>query len=151
MNYRDKLKKLYQSNKDPSLQNEYKKLRNEICSEIKEAKRQYFDKKLNTNNSKEAWSTAFHILNKPTNSFPHQMVIRNEVMSKPEELAEEMNKFFVNKITKLKEAQDIELETESASKELKQYLKYKSIVKEDSTFKLQEINDEEMKKLIKKM
>ena len=38
MKYRDKLKKSLQSNKDEEIHTEYKKLRNQICSEIKEAK-----------------------------------------------------------------------------------------------------------------
>ena len=89
MKYRDKLKKSLQSNKDEEIHTEYKKLRNQICSEIKEAKRKHFESKLNSNDSKEAWSTKFQILDKPRNSFPHQMVIKDKVISKPEEFADQ--------------------------------------------------------------
>ena len=108
MKYRDLLKQSWHNSGDEDTHSEYKKLRNQVSTEIKEAKRSYLKTNLNSENMKKSWSTVHKILQKPSIDFPQQMLIKNKLVTKPAELAEEMNHYFTNKIAKLKESSSTE-------------------------------------------
>ena len=94
MKYRDLIKKSYFESGDPDTFTEYKKLRNKICSKLKEAKKLYFQSQLNSKDTKKSWNMVHNLMNKPQNSFPQQMFIKDKIVTSPQELAEEMNEYF---------------------------------------------------------
>ena len=103
--YRDSLRKAWVSSGNEEIHQEYKTLRNKICNEIKKAKTDYYEKRLNSHDIKDAWLTTYKMLGQPTtNDFPQQMIINNKFETNPLKLAEEMNNFFVKKVTHLKES-----------------------------------------------
>ena len=64
-------------------------------------------------------------------------------------MATEVNKFFIDKIRQIKEELAPQNEGDDPMKELKHFIKNKTIPEEG--FKLQEVGEEDMKKLLKKM
>ena len=70
------------------------------------------------------------------------------MLSNPAEIATEVNKFFIEKIKKLKE-EFTASEDEDPVFDLKKYLSTKNIPKEG--FSLKELDDEDVKKLLKQM
>ena len=66
------------------------------------------------------------------------------MLSNPAEIATEVNKFFIDKIKKLKEEFKASKDEDPVS-ELKKYLSKKNIPREG--FSLKELNDEDVKKL----
>ena len=146
MKFRDLLKKSWHKSGDEEVHLEYKKLRNEICTEIKEAKKAYFETNLNSKDMKNSWSTVHKILQKPKNDFPQKMIIQNKLITKPAELAEEMNAYFTNKIAQLKENSDSETDTTEATKSLHTYLKKNN--KTNLHFEFEMVDDEQMYSIV---
>ena len=72
---------------------------------------------------KSSWATVHNILKKPNNDFPQKMIIRNKVLTKPVELADEMNKYFVGKIEELKVNSAVIDDEKEATETLVKYLK----------------------------
>ena len=73
------------------------------------------------------------------------MIFSGKLFSKPIDIANEMNKFFINKVKKLKNNSNTN--PEEALDGLRQFLKNKNIPADG--FQLKEISDDDMKKLIK--
>ena len=128
--------------------NQYKILRNLVVSKLKKAKKTYYSEKFNDNSAspKDLWKNAYEILGTSKSCFPRQIVINNSLVSKPIEMADGMNKYFLNKINKLKEDNQHEINFAAATSKLRNYLSKKNTT---SQFALKEITDEEMKDLIK--
>ena len=148
MKNRDELKVASASSGDQEQYSEYKKKRNEVTTKLKEAKTAYYREKFNENcNSGEMWKMTYQILGKFRSSFPSQMLFGQKLVSKPAEIANEMNRFFINKITELKS--NPAATGDDPLKELKKFLKSKAIP--ENNFKLRELNKAETLKLIKKL
>ena len=129
--------------------NRYKKKRNEVTMLLKSAEKDYHDKKFREeSSSKSVWSTAYEILGNQRTSFPSQILHCGRLISNPKEIAAEVNKFFVDKIRKLKE----EFETDEIQEpltELKTYLSKKNVPRDG--FNLKELDNNDMKKLLKNL
>ena len=128
--------------------NQYKTLRNLVVTKLKKAKSNYYRGKFEDNSTspKEIWKTAYSILGSSKSSFPSQIVINNQLISKPFDMASGMNQYFLNKIKKLKEENQEELDFTKSTEKLDNFLAGKHVPEK---FSLTEINDEEMKLLIK--
>ena len=90
-------------------------------------------------------STAYQILNKKRSDFPAQILVGKEILSKPILIATAMNNFFIDKIAKLKETPNDPSENPLA--ELGRFLAKQVIPA--SGFSFQELNEEEVIKLMK--
>ena len=128
--------------------NQYKVLRNLVVSKMKKAKINYYREKFNDNSAspKDLWKNAYQILGSSKSCFPRQIIINNKLVSKPIEMATGMNNYFLNKIRKLKQENDHEINFEEATRKLKAFLAKKNV---SAQFTLREINDDEVKALIK--
>ena len=148
MKERDLLKKSAASSGDPKVYEFYKKARNEVSTKLKTAKGDYYRSKFNENSedSKTLWSTAYQVLAKNRSDFPSQMLFGSTLLSKPIAIAEAMNLFFVDKISKLK---DVPKNNGEPLTELKRFLAKKKLPDEGFCFK--ELNENEILKLIKRL
>ena len=80
-------------------------MRNKVSTNLKNAKSKYYNNKFEESlNTKEMWKLSYQILGKSRSSFPSQMMFGHKLVSKPMEIAKEMNEYFINKIRKLKES-----------------------------------------------
>ena len=127
----------------------YKEKRNEVTSKLRTAKADYFRSKFSQDNQTpaEVWKSAFMVLGKTKSEFPSQLLIGQKLFSTPSLIAEEVNKFFINKIEKLK-SNSPEI-TQSPLIELRRFLADKSLPPEG--FSLKEISENETKKLLKSL
>ena len=83
---------------------EYKSMRNKVTAKLRTAKDEYFKEKFNEPDStpKEIWKTTYQVLGNNRSNFPSQVLINGKLESKPINMAEEMNNFFLAKISKIK-------------------------------------------------
>ena len=115
----------------------------------KNAEKEYYNKKFEEeNSSKTVWRTAYDVLGNHRTSFPSQILHCGQLISNPKEIATAVNKFFVDKIKKLKEEFEPN-ESDESLNELKDYLAKKNVPREG--FNLRELNDAEVKKLLKNL
>ena len=147
MKDRDKLKIEAAISGDKEKYSEYKAKRNEVSTNLKTAKSNYYGKKFEESlNTKEMWKMSYQILGKSRSSFPSQMMFGNKLVSKPMEIAKEMNLYFINKIKKLKERPRLNTDP---LKELRSYLLSKGDLKNKFKFKM--VDNDHIRKLIKKL
>ena len=112
---------------------EYKAKRNEVSANLKTAKSNYYGKKLEESmNTKEMWKMSYQIFGKSRSSFPSQMMFANKLVSKPMEIAKEINSYFIKKIQKLKGCPWLNTDP---LKELRNYLSSKGDLKNRFKFK----------------
>ena len=76
------------------------------------------------------------------------MMIGNKMVTKPQEMAEEMNRYFVEKIATLKQNSDERTDHTESLNELEEALKEK---KDKLKFELKTLNNKEMKTILKKL
>ena len=121
-------------------------INNQVSSLLKNLEKEHYGNKFNDENSttQNVWKTAYEVLGKFINSFPSQILHGGRLLSNPAEIATEVNKFFIDKIKKLKEEFKASKDEDPVS-ELKKYLSKKNIPREG--FSLKELNDEDVKKL----
>ena len=149
MKDRDTLKKI--AIKEGNIEDfeKYKRKRNEVSKLQKVAKTNYYRSKFEEEgSSKSIWRTSYEILGNHRSSFPAQILHAGKLMTKPLEIATEINKFFITKIKKLKD--DFEpVDNQDPLTELKTFLKKKNVPREG--FHLRELNTEDTKKLLKSL
>ena len=128
---------------------QYKSKRNEVSKMQKSAKAEYYDKKFESeSSSKTVWKTTYELLGNHRTSFPSQIMHSGKLISNPKEIATEVNEFFIQKIRKLKD--DFETsDDDEPLVELKSFLSKKNIPSEG--FNLKELNNVEVKKLLKNL
>ena len=82
-----------------------KLFRNEVTYQLRNAEKTYYHQKFDDKDatSGDIWKSAYTLLGTFRSSFPSQLVIFGNLVSKPINLATEMNKFFIQKISALKE------------------------------------------------
>ena len=147
MKQRDLLKKSAAQSGDTDTYKEYQKVRNEVTTKLKTAEAEYYRSKFKeTSDSKTLWTTAYQVLRKNRSDFPSQMMFGTKLLSKPLEIANAMNQFFVDKISKLKEEPR---RLDEPLTELKRFLATKYVPAEG--FKLKELSEGETLKLIKRL
>ena len=92
------------SNEEEEAWNNFRKLRNKINNQKKNDelryKRTLFE---NQDSSKNMWATVKSLMNWKQSGTPRQIVQDNKLFSKPKDVAEIMNKFFLSKIEKLRQ------------------------------------------------
>ena len=122
----------------------YKLKRNEISTKLKSAKAEYYKSKFSEDSLSpgDVWKTAFQLLGKSKSEFPSQILIGKKLLSTPAKIAEALNIFFVEKISKLKESEPPE---DDPLAELRTFLADKPI----PGFTLKELTEDEAAKLIK--
>ena len=127
----------------------YKQKRNEVTTRLKDAEVNHNKAKFSEDNlgSAEVWKSAKQILGANRSSFPTQILAEGKLISNPLEMAKAVNKFFLNKIIRLKE--DSKADHTTATKGLETYLESKDIPEEG--FKLRELNDVDVSRLVKKL
>ena len=147
MEERNKLKEIAAQTGDIDDFNSYKKKRNEVTMLLKTAEKVYSDKKIDEESSSQSvWKTAFSLLGNQRTTFPSQILHCGRLLSNPKVIAAEVNEFFVDKIRKLKEEFQPDCSKEPLV-ELKTYLSKKKVPEEG--FNLKELNDGDIKKLLK--
>ena len=85
--------------------NEYKRLRNQVNNRLKFEKSNYSRKKLKECNSnpKETWQCVKSLLAWSSGGPPTQLVSNGSLLTKPSDLSETMNSYFINKVKKLRQ------------------------------------------------
>ena len=126
--------------------NLYKVKRNEVSTKLKSAKVEYFKSKFSDDSLSpgDVFKTASQILGKSQSEFPSQILIGQKLFSTPTTIAEAMNKFFVEKIAKLKDTEPIE---DDPLEELRNFLSDKTA----PGFTFRELTEEDTGKLIKSL
>ena len=148
MEERDTLKEEAANTGDKETYQKYKMKRNEVSTLMKSAESNHHKEKFSNHQEdpKETWKAAYQILGKSRCDFPSQMMFGTKLISKTLEIANEMNKYFVSKIEKLKTRN---VSTSESLTELNTFLSKKNIP--EGGFSINEVNDEDIKKIIKKM
>ena len=91
--------KVTEKKRKEELKNKYKKLRNSITSKIRHNKKKYYENYFNENsdNLRNTWRGIKSIINlNKSSSTPTSLIIENELLSDPKEVANEFNKYFSN-------------------------------------------------------
>ena len=147
---RDLLKEIAIASGSAEDYDKYKQKRNEVSTRLKNAEFNHHKSKFSDNDLEpgDVWKNAKQVLGTNRSSFPTQILAEGRLISKPLEIAKAVNKFFLEKIMKLKEkAQDND--HSNATDGLESYLKNKNLPAEG--FSLKELRDEDVVKLIKKL
>ena len=149
MDERDKLKEEAALTGDQATYSAYKAKRNEVRSKQRVAESEYFGGKFESENmtTSEMWKSAYQLMGTSRSSFPSQMLFGQNLLSKPIDIANAMNDFFLKKISKLKV--DMGSTDDDPLLELEQFLGDKNIP--EGGFKLRELNDADVVKLIRSM
>ena len=117
---------------------DYKVKRNLVSTKLKDAKTNYYKSKFSDKNmsSCDLWRNVNTVLGNVRSQFPPQILINGKLLSKPRDMANAMNKFFIDKIATLKTNNNI-IE-ENALQQLKYKIGLTNLPNEG--FKLKEIN-----------
>ena len=138
---RDKWKEVAAKSGDIEDFDKYKEFRNKVTSDLRNAKKGYYESKFADENASvgDVWKNAYTLLGSFRSSFPSHVVIFGNLVSKPIRLATEMNKYFIQKISEIKE-ESINNDTnhDEATIELKKFLRTKKLPQNE--FKLREVN-----------
>ena len=130
----------------------YKELRNEVTCKLKTAEAEYYVNKFSDPeaNTGDIWRNAYQALGTGRSSFPSQILAAGKVISKPIEMANAVNKYFIEKIKDIKDAvgAPINLNNDPLGV-LRGFLASKLIP--DDGFELKEVTEVEMLKVMKKM
>ena len=122
---RDLLKEIAIASGSVEDYDKYKSKRNEVSTRLKNSELNHHKSKLSDKELEagDVWKNAKQVLGSARSSFPTQILAEGKLISKPLEIASAVNKFFLNKILKLKETgQD---DHTDATKGLEEYLKKK--------------------------
>ena len=113
------------------------------------AESEYYGGKFESENmtTSEMWKSAYQLMGTSRSSFPSQMLFGQNLLSKPIDIANAMNDFFLKKISKLKV--NMGSTDDELLLELEQFLGDKNIP--EGGFKLRELNDADVVKLIRSM
>ena len=116
--------------------------------QLKTAERNYYESKFSdpSSSSSSIWKTAYSALGSYRTSFPTQILHAGKLISNPTEMATEVNKFFVDKISQLKQQFPYDVSSNPLT-ELKNYLLKTNLP--PGGFKLHEVNEQEIKSIIK--
>ena len=127
----------------------YKEKRNEVSTKLKNVESNHNKSKFSNEKIEPAdvWKSTRQILGAPRSNFPTQILAEGKLISKPLEMAKAVNKFFIEKILKLKEnSGDNHI---NATRGLQSYLEKKDLP--ETEFALRELGDEDVIKLVKKL
>ena len=83
---------------------EYKRLRNLVKSRLNNDKKTFYSKKFHneTMSISNTWSTAYQVLGQSRNLAPVQLLVENEVVNAPRNMANAFNNIFIKKVLDLK-------------------------------------------------
>ena len=105
----------------------YTKIRNTVSTKLKHAEANHNQSRFTQANidSSDTWKNVKQILGSTRSNFPIQIMAERKLITKPIEMATAVNKFFLEKILKLKES--TKLDPENATKELENFLERKEL------------------------
>ena len=118
---------------------------------MKTAETEYYKSKFNDPDATtgDRWRNANQALGSVRSTFPSQLLVAGRIVSKPLDMANEVNEFFIQKIKGIKNILSGEHSNNDPLSALKKFIS-KRRVPEDG-FKLEEITEEEMTRILKTM
>ena len=142
MKQRDYAQELASSTSDPDDWRKFKDLRNTVVSRLRGEKNKWEKDQLNhlSNDSTNLWRNVKSWLGWKNSGPPTQLFI-NKIISKPKEIADSMNHFFINKVKNLQKK--LPEKKNDPLKHLKKIMK-----KRKSTFKFMPVSREEVKEIV---
>ena len=149
MKERDNLKKIATSENNNELFKEYKVKRNLVKKYLEKDKKDYFDKKFNSENNKTTkniWSTVYETLKSVKNLAPTKLKVNGKILNNPKEMANQFAKIFSNKTKKIREKTSGN-PTIDPKIRLQQYLNQRGV--ELPEFKLKPIKIEKLRDIMK--
>ena len=139
---------------DPEEKRKFNKINKEIKNDIKHEKKKYFEENLSTeNDSSKMWRTIKNLLGTTKNLSPESIIHPNsegipEIITNPAKLSEIFNKFFINKITKLRRKSRT-IPKEDPVLRLKRWLLKRP--EPPPPFELKEVNHASLRRSLKRM
>ena len=123
--------------------NEYRRIRNDVVSRQKIESKNGQRKKLLEcgQNTANIWKTVNNILNWSSQVSPNKLFFEGNMLTRSEDIASALNKFFLDKVRKIKE--NLPLPTVDPLEKLKNLM-----VKRTSSFELQAVNSDLVGKVI---
>ena len=105
MKERDSVQKLASETGDREIWKQYKNVRNTINNRLKYEESNWQKQKLDAcgEDSAKVWKSVKGILNWNSSGSPSQLFYNGSLVSKPQEVAEAQNRFFLDKITQIRE------------------------------------------------
>ena len=142
MKQRDYAQELASSTSDPDDWRKFKNLRNTVVSRLRGEKNKWEKDQLNhlSNDSTNLWRNVKSWLGWKNSGPPTQLFI-NKIISKPKEIADSMNHFFISKVKNLQKK--LPEKKNDPLKHLKKIMK-----KRKSTFKFMPVSQDEVKEIV---
>ena len=130
---------------------DYRRLRNLVSSKLKTAEKDYYKSKFNNPeaSTRDLWQNAYQVVGKVRSVFPSQIIVNGRLISKPIDMATEVNNFFTHKIKNIKDKLSALTNEDAALKELRSFLSSKTIPQ--NGFSIHEVSEQEMKNILRKM
>ena len=146
MKERDYALHLANSSNDPITKLYYKNLKNTVTSSIRKEKRKWEQEKLNSsrNNPDVLWKNVKSWLSWGNSGPPSKLIDNGTLVTSPKKLAETMNKFFVQKVKKLKES--IPSSNKNPCSKLRE-----SMASRKCSFSIQPVGPEEIEDIVMRM
>ena len=143
MRERDQALAKANSTRNPNDRLEYKNLRNTVTNLLRKEKRTWKQKKLDIskNDPESLWKNVRTWLGWGNNGPPSKLIENGTIITKPKQLAESMNSFFIKKIDELKSR--IPASTKDPCKKLKEVMKDRRC-----EFSFQPVAPEEVEKIV---
>ena len=147
----DELKEEAADTGDVEVYERYKEKRNLVTSKLRQAEANHHKSKFEKNDlsSADIWKGAKQILGSVKSNFPTQILAGGKLLSNPLQMASAVNRYFLDKISELKNLNDNLQSGDDATIELEKFLSDKNIPEEG--FELLEVTQEEVSKLVKKI
>ena len=140
---RNTAQKLLSENKNDDNLKEFKKLRNKVTSNLRNDKINWQKNKLSScnNDCGKLWKNILGWLNWCSSGSPTKLYYLGQIVTSPSKLAEIMNNFFVDKVTKI--CQELPIRTEDPLKTLKEIVRNRS-----TTFSMKCVHPDSVKEII---
>ena len=139
--YRNKLRKDAEKHNDSEKNKEYKMYAKTVKKRVQDDKQKQQQEKLNQSNMKETWKEAKKIMNvKEKNKQPDMLIENNKEITDEKEIAEILNKHYLNKIKQIKD--NIQTTNYDPIEMLRNWMRKKENQPEE--FKLKEVNEKDI-------
>ena len=130
---------------------EYKTLRNEVSTKMKTAEAEYYKSKFNDPdaNTGDLWRNAYQALGFVRSTFPSQLLVAGGIVSKPLDMANKVNEFFIQKIKGIKNILSEEHGNNDPLLALRKFIAKRRVPVDG--FEVKEVTEEEMSRILKTM
>ena len=89
---------------NPEEWREYRALRNQATQSMRNDNFKHMQNKINSGNSSKLWQSVKQLAGQTLKGPPNQIFINGSVITSPKEIATQMNQFFINKISRIRES-----------------------------------------------